>query len=185
MTFRLSGTAWRLPGCGASGSRSAPVRGCPHAAHWGRPPAGPLPRACGFRGRSRKPWATNDLTRENYVPVLPPWITAGQTAWVALPRPAIGRFRYSPDGHIFPPQHGHKGRGFRHLSSLRQSHVPSLDLRLRQHSRRRSRAHRRARATFGSVVAGKSMASGVHRYRWPLGRQEAPGTRGRRVHGCL
>jgi len=56
--------------------------------------------------------ATNDLTRSQYLPVERPWITTDGTAWQALPRAELGRYRYSSAGQIFDYSRGAAGFGY-------------------------------------------------------------------------
>lgn len=55
---------------------------------------------------------TNDISRPNYLPVRRPWVSAGVSAWLDLPRPEIGRYRYSPAGQIFYHSNGANGHGY-------------------------------------------------------------------------
>ena len=55
---------------------------------------------------------TNDLTRSQYLPVERPWITTDGGPWQALPRPELGRFRYSSAGQIFNYARGVAGAGY-------------------------------------------------------------------------
>lgn len=56
--------------------------------------------------------ATNDLSDRSYVPVEDPWITAGDEAWLPLPRTQLGRYRYSQAGRIFTYSRGIHGGGY-------------------------------------------------------------------------
>lgn len=54
----------------------------------------------------------NDLSANTYLPVKPPWISAGRTQWVPLARPELGRMRYSADGVIFHRSAGAHEHGY-------------------------------------------------------------------------
>lgn len=56
--------------------------------------------------------ASNDLTRNTYLPVERPWITTGGGPWQALPRPELGRYRYAGNGRIFSYSRGHGANGY-------------------------------------------------------------------------
>ena len=56
--------------------------------------------------------ADNDLSRFSYVPVRRPWISVGGEQWQSLPRPELGRFRYSSHGKVFFYTSGEHGHGF-------------------------------------------------------------------------
>ncbi|WP_312284145.1 helicase C-terminal domain-containing protein, partial [Candidatus Igneacidithiobacillus taiwanensis] len=54
---------------------------------------------------------TNDITTQHFVPVEPAWVDAkGQ--WASLPNPSLGRFRVSPNGHVFHQSRGINGTGY-------------------------------------------------------------------------
>ncbi|HEU0076736.1 MAG TPA: DUF1998 domain-containing protein, partial [Longimicrobiaceae bacterium] len=56
--------------------------------------------------------ASNDLTRNTYLPVEQPWITTGGESWQSLPRPELGRYRYSGRGHVFTYSRGNAEAGY-------------------------------------------------------------------------
>ena len=106
--------AWRCTGvgCGASGTRAVQVESCP---------------VCGADATSIQQHEYlrpsgfavdilyephNDVSRPNYIPVMEPWITAGQEPWLSLPDPRAGRYRYSSRGHVFHWSTGIHGAGF-------------------------------------------------------------------------
>lgn len=43
----------------------------------------------------------NDLSRAEYHVLPSAWISASEERWLALPNPALGRYRYSPEGTLF------------------------------------------------------------------------------------
>lgn len=103
--------AWRCPRCGTSGV------------------SGHIPDRCGAKGceypnitffRYLEPSgfaveisyrASNDLSRNEYVPVETPWVSIG-AAWQPLARPELGRYRVGPDGQVFNFSNGAKGLGY-------------------------------------------------------------------------
>jgi len=104
--------AWRCRGCGSSGTRATLPHGCPVC---GTVQANllirPYLQPAGFAvSIYEKPH--NDLSFRNYIPIHKPWITAGQTPWAPLPRPELGRYRFSHDGHIFYQSGGVAGQGY-------------------------------------------------------------------------
>ncbi len=54
----------------------------------------------------------NDINRPSFVPIKDPWITAEQAQWIDLPISRYGRYRYSPQGHIFHHSAGLHNHGF-------------------------------------------------------------------------
>lgn len=104
--------AWRCRGCGSSGTRATMPQGCPVC---GTEQANllirPYLQPAGFAvSIYEKPH--NDLSFRNYIPIHKPWITAGQTPWASLPRPELGRYRFSHEGHIFYQSGGVTGHGY-------------------------------------------------------------------------
>ncbi|MBG3876428.1 DEAD/DEAH box helicase [Desulfovibrio oxamicus] len=53
----------------------------------------------------------NDVTRQHFVPVEAPWISAWGD-WRLLPNPSLGRFRASSRGHVFHQSRGIYGAGY-------------------------------------------------------------------------
>jgi hypothetical protein len=53
----------------------------------------------------------NDVTRQHFVPVEAPWISA-RGDWHYLPNPSLGRFRATSRGHIFHQSRGIYGTGY-------------------------------------------------------------------------
>ena len=117
--------AWRCEHCGASGSapQAATAQQCsacgediaPAHRHEFLEPAG---FAVDFYAEPH-----NDTRHRSFVPVEPAWVNA-QGDWTPLPeaRPSVasstlisgvrGRYRSTPDGHVFHQTHGPEGRGF-------------------------------------------------------------------------
>lgn len=104
--------AWRCKSCGASGTRSQLPEECT-ICHAGQDllVIRPYLQPAGFAVNIyEKPH--NDLSYRRYVPVHKPWITSGQTPWLPLPRPELGRYRFSQEGHIFHQSGGVAEHGF-------------------------------------------------------------------------
>lgn len=104
--------AWRCRSCGSSGTRSTRLHSCPVCG------AGadllvfkPYLQPAGFAVNIYTE-PHNDLSYRRYMPVHKPWITAGQTPWSPLPRPELGRYRFSHEGHIFHQSGGLLGYGY-------------------------------------------------------------------------
>ena len=54
----------------------------------------------------------NDISILNYVPVEPPWVNASGT-WHSLgKRFSLGRYRVTPQGHVYHQSRGEKGKGY-------------------------------------------------------------------------
>lgn len=105
--------AWRCRHCGASGSsHSLETSQTCHACGTGilesdsREYLEPAGFAVDF---SVDPH--NDVTRQHYVPVEMPWISA-QGDWRPLANPDLGRFRSTTRGHIFHQSRGVHGAGY-------------------------------------------------------------------------
>lgn len=106
--------AWRCDHCGDTGTALRRPGLCESEACAGRAHAleihqyvEPSGFAVDIRHRP-----TNDLTRNEYLPVEQPWITGVGEAWQALPSPELGRYRYSPRGQIFRYSRGRLGAGY-------------------------------------------------------------------------
>lgn len=69
--------------------------------------------------------ATNDLTKNAYLPVEQPWVTAGGEAWQSLARPELGRYRASGHGRVFTYSRGANGGGY--VVCLRCGRTVSVD----------------------------------------------------------
>lgn len=103
--------AWSCSMCGTTGTstqRAEACRACSDASklrqkHYLVP--------AGFAvGISSKP--DGDLSREQYVPVVAPWISVGGAEWSPLSVSTVGRHRYGPDGDIFVGSGGVSGYGY-------------------------------------------------------------------------
>lgn len=106
--------AWRCPHCGDTGTSLQMPVGCRSDACAGRGQALDAQQyiePSGFAVDIRYK-ASNDLTRNEYLPVEQPWITGGGEAWLALPDPDLGRYRYSARGQIFSYSRGRYGEGY-------------------------------------------------------------------------
>jgi len=104
--------AWRCRSCGATDTHPTRIDECPMCGAVGAnveqheylEPAG---FAVDLRSEP-----SNDLTQRRFIAVEPPWITAGFAAWMPLPRPELGRYRYTGDGHVFHACSGPGRAGF-------------------------------------------------------------------------
>lgn len=105
-------TAWRCRKCGASGTRSSRLNACPVCnAENEKIKFRPYLEPAGFAVNIyQKPH--NDLSYRKYIPIQKPWISAGQTPWSPLPRPELGRYRFSHYGQIFHQSGGLSGHGY-------------------------------------------------------------------------
>ncbi|MHC1698750.1 MAG: DEAD/DEAH box helicase [Geobacteraceae bacterium] len=104
--------AWRCRGCGSSGTRSTILHSCPVCgAESDLLVIKPYLQPAGFAVNIYTE-PHNDLSYRKYMPVHKPWITAGQTPWSPLPRPELGRYRFSHEGHIFHQSGGLMGHGY-------------------------------------------------------------------------
>lgn len=105
--------AWRCRHCGASGSchsleSSQVCNACGTAILEGdfREYLEPAGFAVDFTEDPH-----NDVTRQHYVPVEPPWISA-QGDWRLLANPELGRFRATSRGHVFHQSRGIHSAGY-------------------------------------------------------------------------
>lgn len=102
--------AWRCNACGACGVWSSMFADCP---------------ACGAVLEKFRPFihpggfavdigyeTHNDVSHRRYIPVREPWISVGGEDWTSLPDPAIGRWRYSPEGLVFAHSLGEREQGY-------------------------------------------------------------------------
>ncbi|WP_318557060.1 DEAD/DEAH box helicase [Geobacter anodireducens] len=104
--------AWRCRSCGSSGTRSTLLHSCPVCgADSNLLVIKPYLQPAGFAVNIYTE-PHNDLSYRRYMPVHNPWITAGQTPWSPLPRPELGRYRFSHEGHIFYQSGGLMGHGY-------------------------------------------------------------------------
>ena len=104
--------AWRCRSCGSSGTRSTILHSCPVCgAESDLLVIKPYLQPAGFAVNIYTE-PHNDLSYRNYMPVHKPWITAGQTPWSPLPRPELGRYRFSHEGHIFHQSGGLMRHGY-------------------------------------------------------------------------
>ncbi|MDG4548819.1 MAG: DEAD/DEAH box helicase [Candidatus Contendobacter sp.] len=103
---------WRCGSCGGSGTRPTMPERCPHCGYTGNKltryeylqPAG---FAVDIRYEPH-----NDVSTPQYIPVRDPLISLEGAAWVWLPTPALGRYRYSTQGHLFHRSDGLHGEGY-------------------------------------------------------------------------
>lgn len=102
--------AWRCKDCGACGTARECPEQCPTCGRQ-KPTSKPLIQPAGFAVdiRSRP---HNDLSRQGFVPVREPWMSAAGAAWAAMANPAAGRFRYDPEGQIVFWNDGATGHGY-------------------------------------------------------------------------
>ncbi len=134
--------AWRCKSCGASGTRPTRIEECPSCGS-GQLFSPQYLQPTGFAvGIDFEPH--NDVSQTTFIPVEDPWITAGLQPWSALPQIDWGRYRYSPNGHIFHFSRGLHGAGFgiclrcgRAASELPMSQDPALPRALEDHTRLR------------------------------------------------
>lgn len=103
---------WRCKVCGAAGTSRMRIEKC----HCGLAEAAdliqyPYLEPAGFAvALSARP--TNDLSQRSYVAPLDPWISAGSGQWCPLPRPEVGRYRYTPDGEVIYRSAGQNRLGY-------------------------------------------------------------------------
>jgi ATP-dependent helicase YprA (DUF1998 family) len=105
--------AWRCRHCGASGSSPSieAAKRCSECKHTISPadiqkflqPAG---FAVDFFLDPK-----NDISILNYVPVEPPWVNASGI-WHPLGKGSLGRYRVTPEGHVYHQSRGEKGKGY-------------------------------------------------------------------------
>jgi ATP-dependent helicase YprA (DUF1998 family) len=105
--------AWRCRQCGNAGVASSRPTGCPSQTCHGSDAFLDRRHFLQPAGFSVDLFyhASNDLTRNTYLPVEEPWLATGGEAWQSLARPDLGRFRYAPRGTIFAYSRGH-GHGY-------------------------------------------------------------------------
>ena len=104
--------AWRCRSCGSSGSSRHLCDICPACGD----EDGDLEQheflvPSGFAvGLTQRPH--NDPSARTTVPFESPWMTASGSPWLPLALASIGRYRYSPSGHVFHYSRGQQGEGF-------------------------------------------------------------------------
>jgi ATP-dependent helicase YprA (DUF1998 family) len=102
--------AWRCRSCGLTGTHPRRVQHC-LACGSDKVDQHEYLQPSGFAVDIRYE-PHNDISRPTYIPVKEPWVTAAGAEWLSLPRPEVGRYRYSPTGHIYQRSYGLYGFGF-------------------------------------------------------------------------
>jgi DEAD/DEAH box helicase domain-containing protein len=106
--------AWFCEQCGSSGTSASYPQACLSdmcAATGGKLRVDAYIQPAGFAVEiSYQP--SNDLTKNTYLPVEPQRVSAGGAAWRPLPRPELGRYRYSANGNVFSHSRGIGQRGY-------------------------------------------------------------------------
>ncbi len=103
---------WRCKDCGDTGTRTTMPESCPGC----EASAQRLVRAqylqpSGFAVDLRdRPH--NDVSIPQYIPVRDPFISLEGAAWMNLPVSRLGRYRSSPEGHLFQRSDGLYGQGY-------------------------------------------------------------------------
>lgn len=104
--------AWRCRACGACDTCGTRPEACPVC----RAPEGSLRRFRYLRPSGfavQVAWRVhNDLSARQYIPVLPPWISAGEACWTPLGDPGLGRLRCSAEGTVVHYSEGLHGFGY-------------------------------------------------------------------------
>jgi|GEM_PF-2522572 len=104
---------WGCNRCGGTGTRAYRPEQCPHCGEADgeklvrREFLQPAGFAVDIRSRPH-----NNVNLQQYLPVCDPLISVQGASWMALPDPALGRYRHSADGHIFHRSEGLHGRGY-------------------------------------------------------------------------
>jgi len=105
--------AWRCRSCGASGTTmslklasSCDACGAEVKANDIQPFLEPAGFSVDFYVEPH-----NDVTRQQFVPVERPWISA-RGDWSPMPNPALGRFRVTTDGRVYHHSAGLHGKGY-------------------------------------------------------------------------
>ncbi len=103
---------WKCRSCGRCGEgRQAPTECCGTA--FRRGPRGDVKEV--LRPAGFAVWIgaepTSDTTKERFVPVIRPWVSAANVPWRNLAS-AVGRYRYDPSGFVFEHSLGEKGFGY-------------------------------------------------------------------------
>ncbi len=102
--------AWRCR-CGASGDSPTLPTVCSVCGEGARLQVRPYLEPAGFAVDLFEQ-TTNDINAQHFVPTTPPWISAGGAQFCPLPRPELGRYRFSGEGHIFQHSGGEHGFGY-------------------------------------------------------------------------
>ncbi|MBL0197547.1 MAG: DEAD/DEAH box helicase [Myxococcales bacterium] len=55
---------------------------------------------------------SSDLSKERFVPVVTPWVTAGSAPFRSLASPAVGSYRYAAAGMVYEHSGGQRGFGY-------------------------------------------------------------------------
>ena len=95
--------------CGATGNSLSPPQVC--AGCGGELKVIPYIQPAGFAVDIRQRPHT-DISMPSYLKPVPPWISAGDAPWVALPDPGLGRHRVARSGHVFHYTRGMSGNGY-------------------------------------------------------------------------
>ncbi len=163
--------AWRCSRCGDAGTSLRRPETCASEACAGRMQAvrpHPYIEPSGFAVDIRhRP--TNDLTRNEYLPVEQPWITEVDVPWQALPSPTLGRYRYTPHGRIFSFSRGRNAGGY--TLCLRCGRAASEDGPAAEEVPEAMRSHRPLRGTAdvgedGHTCRGNESTTQVQRGIW-------------------
>ncbi|MFY0528745.1 helicase-related protein [Archangium gephyra] len=103
-------TAWQCRRCGACDTSASEVESC-RTCGADTLSFMKLMRPSGFAvDIQSKPH--NDFSRQRFIPIQEPWISAGQAAWQALAHPEAGRIRYDPNGIIIHSSAGLSNHGY-------------------------------------------------------------------------
>lgn len=104
--------AWRCNACGDAGTRATMPGSCPNCAAGGEQ----LVRARYLQpsGFAVDLWSNphNKVSTLQYIPVREPLISLDGATWMNLPVPHLGRYRTSPEGHLFQHSAGLHGKGY-------------------------------------------------------------------------
>ena len=104
--------AWRCNTCGDAGTRATMPETCPNCVAGGEQ----LVRARYLQpsGFAVDLWSKphNKVSTLQYIPVREPLISLDGAIWMNLPVPHLGRYRTSPEGHLFQHSAGLHGKGY-------------------------------------------------------------------------
>ncbi|NOJ83330.1 helicase-related protein [Myxococcus xanthus] len=108
--FQIRRIAWRCRRCGACDTAASKPEACERCSasdiSWMK-----LLQPSGFAvDIFSKPH--NDFSRQRFIPVQEPWISAGRASWQPLAHPEAGRIRYDPEGLILHWSAGLSGKGY-------------------------------------------------------------------------
>lgn len=103
---------WRCNSCGSNGTKIIMPTHCPNCGNNAsnlttRRYLQPAGFAIDIRYKPH-----NDISTPQYIPVLDPLISLGNSDWISMPNSAFGRFRYTKQGYIFHHSNGLHGDGF-------------------------------------------------------------------------